>query len=83
MSYEVIAVTADGASTNQRFFQLHDISKKVLPHMTRNPYASEECNIYFFSDVPHLLKTARNGLATKKRSLWVSVTIDILAGEPC
>ena len=74
LGLKVIAATADGASTNRRFFRLHDISSKTMPHMTKNPYASEERNIYFISDVPHLLKTARNGLASKTRSLWVSFT---------
>ena len=70
---KVIAVTADGASSNRRFYRLHDLSSKTMPHITLNPYASEERYIYFFSDVPHLLKTARNGLASKSRSLQVSV----------
>ena len=64
LGLRVIAVTADGASTNRRFFRLHDLTTKDMPHMTTNPYSSEERNIYFFSDVPHLLKTASNGLAS-------------------
>lgn len=71
LGFKVIAVTADGASTNHRFFQLHNLSARVTPHMTINPYACEECYIYFFSDVPHLLKTVRNGLASNTRYLWI------------
>ena len=74
LGFTVIATTADGASTNRRFFRLHNLSANTMPHMVENPYGSEERNIYFFSDVPHLLKTARNGLASKKHNLWVSVT---------
>ena len=72
LGLKVVATTADGASTNRHFFRLHDLSSNTMPHMTENPYASEERHIYFFSDVPHLLKTVRNGLASNKRSLWVS-----------
>ena len=71
---KVIAATADGASTNQRFFRLHDLLSKAIPHMVKNPYASEERHIYFFSDPPHLLKMVRNGLASKTHTLWVCVT---------
>ena len=71
LGLKVIAATADGASTNQRFFRLHDLSSETMPHTVKNPYASEERHIYFFSDVPQLLKTVRNGLASHKRNLWV------------
>ena len=71
LGLKVIAATADGASTNRRFFRLHDLSSETMPHTVKNPYASEERHIYFFSDVPHLLKTVRNGLASHKRNLWV------------
>ena len=74
LGLKVIAATADGASANWHFFRLHDLSSKTMPHMVKNPYASEECNIYFFSDVPHLLKRARNGLVSQARSLWLSFT---------
>ena len=75
LGLKVIATTADGASTNRRFFRLHNLSANTMPHMVENPYGSEKRNIYFFSDVPHLLKTARNGLASNKHNLWVSVTL--------
>ena len=71
---KVIAATADGASMNRRFFRLHNLSSKTMPHMVTNPYTSEERKIHFFSDVPHLMKTVRNGIASKTRSLWVRVT---------
>ena len=54
----VIALTSDGASPNRRFFKIHGNGKE-LTYKTKNPF-EEDCYIYFFSDVPHLLKTARN-----------------------
>ena len=75
LGLKVIAATADDASTNQPFFRLHNLSTNTMPHMVENPYGSEERNIYFFSDVPHLLKAAKNGLASNKCNLWVSVTL--------
>ena len=70
MGFKVIAAIADGASPNHNFFKLH--SKTKLEHKTLNPYAADERYIYFFSDPPHLIKTTRNCLASKKRNLWVS-----------
>ena len=29
-------------------------------HKTVNPYSDDERHVYFFSDVPHLIKTVRN-----------------------
>lgn len=69
---KVLAATADGVSPNHCFFRIHNLSTKVMPHRVLNPYASEERYLYFVCDVPHLLKTIQNGLASKKRNLWVS-----------
>ena len=51
LGLKVVATTA-GLQTDV-FFRLHDLSSNTMPHMTVNPYASEERHIYFFSDVPH------------------------------
>ena len=67
---KVIAATADGASPNRKFFQLHTESNKE--YKTINPFASDKRYVYFFSDPPHLLKTVQNCLASKKRDLRVS-----------
>ena len=66
LGLKVIAAMAESASTIRCFFRLHDLCLKTMPHMTKNPYASEEHHIYYFSDVPHLLKSARNGLTYKQ-----------------
>lgn len=67
---KVVAVTADGAKCNRSFFLLN--SCKGNQYWTANPFTPEKRNIYFFSDPPHLIKTARNCLASGKRSMWVS-----------
>ena len=73
----VIAVTSDGAAPNRRFYSLHtkmdgDINRPVT-YCTRNLYAPDRY-IFFFSDAPHLIKTARNCLyqsgSGKTRYLW-------------
>ena len=71
LGLNVLFITCDGASANRRFFRLHADNEHV--HYTKNPYS--DCNIYFISDVPHLLKTARNCFSNShahknSRSLW-------------
>lgn len=72
--FKVMAITADGASSNRKFFRMY--SSANLTYKTPNPYTSEDRNIYFFSDMPHLIKTTRNcwlQLSVKgTRNLWVS-----------
>ena len=77
--FKVIAVTCDGASTNRKFFRMHEsLDGHTQPtYKARNPYSKEERWVYFVSDVPHLLKTTRNCWSHsfghgRKRQLWVS-----------
>ena len=62
----VIAATCDGASPNRRFFRLHheisNITERNITYRTVNLFADWRY-IYFFSDAPHLMKTARNCLS--------------------
>ena len=44
----------------------------AFDYKCKNPFASEDRYIYFFSDPPHLLKTIRNCMASSNRHLWVS-----------
>ena len=81
---KVIGATADGASTNRSLFRMHfhmlrpeDINVDVdVVYRTLNIMADdEERYLYFFSDSPHLMKTARNCLANSlagrcTRSMW-------------
>ena len=57
---KVIAVTADGASSNRRFFHMHNSGQKRLVYRTKNIYADDNRSIYFISDPPNLVKTIRN-----------------------
>ena len=43
---KALAVTADGASTNRRFFRIHNLAN-TMPNSVPNPYASEERQIFF------------------------------------
>lgn len=88
MGFKVIAITADGASPNRKFFRMHSSSPSGICYKTPNPYTSENREIFFFSDVPHLMKTTRNcwahSSANGTRNLWVSHYINWLrAGIMC
>ena len=79
---KVIAVTADGASPNRNFFKMHQASKKSgeIVYKTPNPYSLDSRDIYFMSDVPHLVKSTQNCWLysfshANIRVLWVSITL--------
>lgn len=56
----VVSLTSDGAKPNRRFYQMCQQKRyQKLPHKSTNPYGSG-LDLFFFCDVPHLLKTARN-----------------------
>lgn len=57
--FNVIAFCCDGASPNQAFYKMHG-EKVGFVFKTKNPFA-EDRFVYFICDVPHLIKTARNG----------------------
>ena len=64
---KVISATVDGASPNRKLFRIHkfmdgDAGKNVV-YREQNIYANDKRFIYFFSDVPHLIKTSCNCLA--------------------
>ena len=70
-------ITCDGAGQNRKFFDLNKTDDSDAPcHCMPNPFAIDgDRMLYFISDVPHLLKTARNcfsnsGSHTKSRNLW-------------
>ena len=66
--------TGDGCSPNRRYYRMHRDSG--ITHKTINPYSVDNKTLFFFSDAPHLLKTARNSLShsgyNRSRLLWVS-----------
>ena len=75
-----VGATADGASPTTRLFFIHagiqgNTEKDVV--YCRTNLFNPARNIYFFSDVPHLLKTARNcpfnsGSGNKRQLLKLS-----------
>ena len=80
---KIVGVTSDGASTNRSMYRMHlnmtrvgDVNENVdVTYRTLNVIADEERYIYFISDPPHLIKTARNCLANSlsgrcTRSMW-------------
>jgi len=73
---QVLGATLDGNSVNRRLIKNHDTSNKLL-YKTSNPFADDSRPLLFFSDPPHLIKTARNCWSSKHRNLWVSMIIII------
>ena len=78
---KVVAETCDGASSNRKLFKMHKLlepkepNKADVTYKVRNLFSREPRNIYFFSDAPHLMKTARNcfansGAGTGTRFMW-------------
>ena len=76
LGLRVLFFTCDGASPNRRFFHLHRVGNEECLFRTVNPnYRNRQ--IYFISDVPHLIKTLRNNLSNsfshnKSRTLWIN-----------
>ena len=70
---KVLAITADGASTNGLFFKIHNpnATPDEITYKVYNPHAPDGRFLYFFSDAPHLIKTVRNAWESKKGPLWV------------
>lgn len=79
VGFKVISLTSDKASVNRKFFRMNQSdSKSKNINKIRNPYSIDDRNIYFVSDVPHLIKTTRNCWSNSfshsyKRALWVSI----------
>jgi len=55
-------ITSDGASPNRRFIRMHRSpdNQDAIIYRAVNIFSADQRFIYFVSDVPHLLKTARN-----------------------
>ena len=70
----VLFQTGDGCSPNRNYYRIHEHG--TIPHKAVNVYSTTNKILYFFSDAPHLLKTARNSLShsgySRQRLLWVS-----------
>ena len=55
----VVSLTSDGAKPNRRFYKMCQLGPTV-EYKTSNPFRADQAELFFFCDVPHLLKTARN-----------------------
>lgn len=71
---KVSCLTMDGNSINRKLFKLIGNRKtNGITHKLRSPFSlNEEQEIFLFSDPPHLIKTARNCLASTNRIMEVS-----------
>ena len=63
----VVSMTSDGATPNRKFYKIHRLADgsnvQEVIYWTYNPFSADRRRkIYFFSDVPHLMKTTRNNL---------------------
>ena len=75
----VTSLTSDGAKPNRRFYRMCQKNKRALPYKTFNPFRKNEA-VFFFCDVPHLLKTARNCFSnsfshSKSRTMQVCIIL--------
>ena len=73
----VMVITCNGASLERKFFKIHTTSKQTgtVTYETKNSPDGRE--VYFMSDVPHLMKTTCNCWSNSfghshTRALWVS-----------
>ena len=74
----VVSATSDGASQNRKFYKMHfgisaDKDESIV-FRVKNLFALHR-HIHFFSDAPHLVKTARNclyssGFGSSVRLMW-------------
>ena len=76
---QVIAATSDGASPNRKFFRMHktfdDQPGRSVVYHAQNLCSKDKRYIYFFADVPHLIKTFRNCISNSNagshsRYMW-------------
>lgn len=67
ISIQVMGITSDGATTNRSMWSWLGINAKIkdFKNSFENPFDSQR-RVFVFSDAPHLLKTVRNRLFTKK-----------------
>ena len=71
--FSVLALICNGLAANRRLFRLHNPQALFVDvYKVPNLYS---CNNRFLSDPPHLLKTTRNAWNSKKRNLWVHISL--------
>ncbi|XP_066926583.1 uncharacterized protein [Clytia hemisphaerica] len=92
LSFAFANFATDGA-TSEQIFSLYwkaddDAKSSDLVYKVKNMYSVDERYIFFFADVPHLIKTARNclwasGSDFSPRFMWNSVTYNIHEVSKC
>ena len=81
---KVMVIVCDGASPNRKMHKAASKPQEVV-YKTLNPFSEEDKrDIFFISDVPHLIKTSRNCWENSfghshNRALWVSNLVMICA----
>ena len=59
----ILFITCDGPALNRKFLGLNGTDGSSPVNAAPNHFTDKESKIYFISDIPHLLKTARNCFA--------------------
>ena len=72
---QVIATVCDGASTNRKFYRMHEQMSNIdddssVVYCTINIYSPGRY-IWFFADPPYLMKTTRNCIAHSGMSIYL------------
>ena len=76
---KIIALICDGISVNMKLFKVlfccDELSSAVLVYVTKNFASGEGSDLFFLTDLPHLLKILRNRFANsnahrRTRKLW-------------
>ena len=74
VAFKVRRWVCDGATPNRAFFKINGVLNQFGTHYYTIYMFSPDRNIYFISDVPHLLKTTRKNL---ENSHWHMNTRDL------
>ena len=76
----VVATSSDGMSANRKFYRLHKYvlgEESKIVNKTMNIFAPQR-NIWFFADVPHLMKTTRGNILRPILSLGLKTNYLLL-----
>lgn len=80
---QVMGVTFDGASVNQKFISIHKSTTSEFLHKVISKYAADNRDLLFFSDPSHLIKMTQNCLISTTRHMQASVIILRFLSVPC
>ena len=81
--FKVLAITADGASPNRKFFNMHQLSQGIT-YKTKNPYSDDGRDVYFISDPPPTyLRLLEIAYSTKNDFFGYVTLIMLIYGNFC